>query len=127
MTPADGPQGTVMYKVGVVVIVLVALYWLFMAVNTVGLAEQTATASVVGKAYKEPGKSYVTQVIDGRSYVRPQVTPEAYLVNVTIDGREVTAQVNQASFEAVQDGDQVQVVYVKRRLTGALQIVRVNR
>lgn len=127
MTPADGPQGTVMYKVGVVVIVLVALYGLFMALNTAGLSEQTASASVSGKAYKEPGKTYVTQVIAGRSYVRPQVTPEAYLINVTIDGKKATGQVDQSLFEELKEGDQVKVVYVKQRLTGSIQILRVSR
>jgi hypothetical protein len=105
----------------------VAVYFLFTATNTVGLVEQTGTASVVSRAYREAGTTYTTEVVAGRSYTRPQATPEAYLLRLMLDGREATAQVDQVLFEAAEAGDQVQVTYQKRRLTGATQIVRVSR
>jgi hypothetical protein len=127
MTAAAAQQGTIMYKVGAIVLVGVALYFLFTAANTFGLAEQTVTASVVSKAFREAGKTYVTQVIGGKTYTRPQTTPEAYLVTVKLDGKDATGAVDASLFEQLQQGDPVHVVYQKRRLTGATQIVRVSR
>lgn len=120
-------SGTVMYRVGAVVLACVAIYFLFTAVNTLGLAEESGTGVVVGKAYREAGTTYHTQVIDGRSYVRPQATPDMYLLDLTIDEKSVQAEVERALFDDVEQGEQVEVVYRQHRLTGGTQVVRVSR
>lgn len=123
---AQAQPNTIMYGVGIVVIIGMIVYYLFMAVNGFGLAEETATASVTGKSYREAGQTYSTQVIDGRSYVRSQATPDAYLVHVMLNDREATAQVDRPLFDSVDEGHQVEVVYRRLRLTGGTQILRVT-
>jgi hypothetical protein len=116
-----------MYIAGIVILICVGLYFLFMAVDGLGLEVQTGTAKVLGLEYREAGKTYTTEIINNRPYVRPQARPEMYLLKLDINGRETAGAVPRALYEAVQPGDQVRVTYQRRRITGLLQVLEVSR
>ena len=114
-----------MYIVGAVVLVCVGLYVVFMAVDGWGLTDRKATARVLAKGYKEAGKTYITQIVANRPVVLPQARPEMYLLKLDLGGKETESAVEKALYDAVNPGDQVQVVYQKRRILGSLQVVKV--
>jgi hypothetical protein len=116
-----------MYIVGAVVLVCVAFYFLFMAVDGWGLADRKGTARILAKGYKEAGKTYITQIVAGRPVVLPQAKPEMYLLKLDIDGKETECVVEKSLYDAVNPEDEIQVVYQKRRILGSLQVVKVTR
>jgi prolipoprotein diacylglyceryltransferase len=113
--------------IGGVILFVVAVYYVFLGIDTWGLTDQKASAVVVGKGYRAAGTTYVTEIINKRSYVAPQATPEAYLLELEIEGQKVEALVPQEVFEAVSTSQTVEATYQRRRLTGTLQVTDVNR
>ena len=116
-----------MHIVGAVILGLVALYFLFMAVDGAGLATQTAEAEVVGKEHRPPGRTYTRQVINKQTYTVPQDTPEMFVLALDMDGQRAEGVTDRALYERVESGDRVQVSYQRRRLTGAISVVSVSR
>jgi hypothetical protein len=116
-----------MPAVGAVVLIAVAGYFLFLAVNTMGLPTQTAPATVVSKEYREPGRTYATQPVGKQNLTRVQSTPETYLLTLDIDGRMAVSAVDRRTYEALKPGDRVQATYQRRRISGALQVVGVRQ
>lgn len=116
-----------MWIVGLVIMVCVAVYFLFLAADGLALPSQTSTAKVVGKGYREAGQSYYTEIINGRPVAAPRTTPEAYVLKLTFDGHEAECPVSLVLYDATNDGDEVQVTYQRRRITGALKVMSVSR
>ncbi len=116
-----------MYVFGVVILLGVGLYFLFMAVDGQAIGNTRGTATVVDKEYREAGRTYTTQIVGGQTRTIPRVTPEMYILKLEINGRKTEAAVAKSIYDAVNKGDKVQVVYRRRRITGALQVVDVLR
>ncbi len=116
-----------MYVVGIVILIGVGLYYLFMAVDGMGLQERTGSAVVVGKAHREPGRTYTTQVINNRTYAVPHDTPEMFVLTLDLLGRPTEYASHRSLYDALSAGDTIRVTYQRRRLTGALQVVDVSR
>lgn len=116
-----------MHIVSIVILVGVVPYYMLLAVNSLGLANQKGSATVSGKGYRKGGQTYYTQYIDGRPLPVPQTIPETYLLKLDIGGRETECAVVHSLCEEVGIQDVAQVTYQRRRLTSALQVVTVNR
>ena len=116
-----------MYVLGAVILVLVLLWLGFMAVDGLGLATQRGDATVVGKSHRAAGTTYTTTIINGRSHVVPQSTPEAYLLDLDWSGKRVQGAAERELYESVREGDRVRIDYQRRRLTGGVQVVGVSR
>jgi hypothetical protein len=117
----------IMHRVGAVILACVMIYFSFLAVNTLGLQDENATGQVVAKSYHEAGQTYTTDVVGGTRRVRQTSTPEMYILTLTVGGEQTTAAVDKDLYDTVQEGDQVKVVYQRRRLTGGTQVVSVSR
>ncbi|HEX8200211.1 MAG TPA: hypothetical protein VF590_06965 [Isosphaeraceae bacterium] len=126
--PGGTPQrgNNPMHILGIVILGAVALYLAFQAGDGLALPRRGGTAVVLGKAYHPPGRTYVTQVI-GRTQTLPQATPEVYLLRLDIGGATAEGAVTKDLYDALRERDRVRVVYQRRRLTGALVVVSVNR
>ena len=72
--------------IGALVLLLVAGYWGFIALDSWGLSEQSASAVVRGKRYQPAGTTYVTQMINNRATQVPQRTAEAFLLQLDVAG-----------------------------------------
>ena len=116
-----------MPKLGAVILFAVGCYAMFMAIDKFGLASHSGVAKVVGREYREPGKTYVRQPIGGRMLTRAQMTPELYLLQISLAGQETLCAVDKSTYESVEAGDEVKVQYRKRRLLGTLQVDDVQR
>jgi hypothetical protein len=116
-----------MWIVGLVIVIGVAIYFVFLAADGLALSSQTTTAQVVGKGFKEAGRSYYTEFINGRPVAAPRVTPEQYLLKMILEGREIECPVPLPLHNTANAGDQVKVTYQRRRITGALRVLNVSR
>lgn len=112
---------------GGIVLAGVLLYYAFMAIDGMGLTDQQASGTVLGKEHRPPGRSYSTQIVGNRTLVVPQTTSDAYVLRLDIRGREAAALVDKDTYDALAPNSQVTVTYQRRRLTGAIQVVAVTR
>jgi hypothetical protein len=116
-----------MRVMGIVILLCVATFFLFIGVDGYFLADETADAVVLSLEYSEGGKTYVTQIINNRPYVMEQAKPEAFLVRVNLGGQEVVGAIEHRVFQTLEPGDPVEVVYQRRRLTGMYQVVSLRK
>jgi hypothetical protein len=112
---------------GGLVLAGVVLYYAFMAVDGLGLADQQAQGTVLGKEHRPPGRSYSTQIVGNRTLVVPQTTSDAYVLRLDIRGRETAALVDKDTYDAATPSAQVTVTFQRRRLTGAIQVIAIAR
>ena len=127
MTSVEHAPRNFMPLIGGVVLFSVAAYYAFLGADTLGLPELKTTAVVVGKGYRAAGTTYVTKIIENRPYVLSQATPEAYLLELKLDGQSVDAAVSRELFETIKTSDTIQATYQRGRLTGVLHILGVER
>ena len=125
MTPPAGNRFIVVF--GGLVLAGVVLYYAFMAVDGLGLDDQQAQGTVLGKEHRAPGRTYSTQIVGNRTLVVPQTTADAYVLRLDIRGRETAALVDKDTYDAVTLSARVTVTFQRRRLTGAIQVVAVTR
>jgi len=113
--------------IGGVIVALCVAYWLFAVVDRVGLADERATAIVLAKEHRGPGRTYLTQIVNNRPVVLPQETGDIFALALDVDGTRAQGSVDKSLFDSVEVNQKVNVVYQRRRLTGGLQIVSVRR
>ena len=129
MRTAASEAGAVSFMpiLGGLILVVVASYFLFNAVDGTGLVSRSGRAAVVGKQYKPAGQTYTRQVIGSQTLNVPQTTPEMFVLDLDLEGQRVQGTTDRALYERISAGDQVQVTYQQRRITGALQVLDVSR
>ena len=108
------------------VVVGVACYGAFFAANQLGLSDHSAQAMVLDKKHNESGKSYVTQVINGKSVVQAHETPETFVLVVEIDGEKALAFVDSDRFSEIEISQRLTVRYQRTRITGTIRVVAVD-
>lgn len=126
MNPDDETQNF-MALLGGIILALVVLYYAFLSVDTLGLKTQIGTANVISKKYVSSGTTYVTRIVNNRSFVTPQQTPEMYLLELELEGQTVEAAVTKQLYDSVTKSSKVQTNYQVRRFTKMLQITEVQR
>ena len=102
------------------------LYFAFFAVNTLGLPNRTGVAKVLDKAYYPPGTEYQTLNINGRIFVRPYDTAEAYVLKLQLDNQEAGAIVQKDLYDSLNLNTDVPVTYQRCRITKTLCVVQVT-
>jgi hypothetical protein len=126
MASNPSSPGTPMYAIGIVVLIAVAGYVIFMAADTVGIATEETRTKVVSTGYRAAGQTYVTQIINNRPLVTPRTVPEMFLVNVEIAGAVVSAAVERDVHDRLREGDEVRVTFRRTRLTGRTEVIAVE-
>lgn len=114
-----------MYLFGAIILFCVAIYFLLLAIDSLGLEEKKTQVKVISKGYKQAGKTYITQIVANRPIVLPQVKPEMYILGVEIQGREIECVVDKSLFDRIEVGEEIQVLYQKRRILGKIQVIQV--
>ena len=102
------------------------LYFAFFTLNTLGLPNRTSVATVLDKAYYPPGTAYQTLNINGRIFVRPYDTAEAYVLKLQLNDQEAGAVVGKTLYDTVNSNTEVQVTYQRCRITDTLRVVQVT-
>jgi len=109
------------------ILILAGLFFLFQAVDTLGLEVKKASARVIAREHRETVMGYRTEIINNQPRAVANVTPEMYVLHLDIDGHRAEAAVSHSFYDAVQPGDRVQVTFQKRRLTGGLRVLEVTK
>lgn len=125
MTPYS--QNPFIYLFSGIVILAVLLYLTFTAINKMGLKVESAIATVTDMQYTAGGKTYYTNIVNGRPYVQSQVTPETYALTLNIDEEKTVGLVSKQLFESLNTNDQVYVKVRRTRITKRLEVVEVTR
>jgi hypothetical protein len=105
----------------------VGLYYLYGAVDHLGVEERSTPATVVGKQFTESGKSYYTTIAGGRAWVQSQQTPETYAVVLDVGAERTAGVASKAIYDSLQPGDRVQARTRRTRITGRLEVVEIAR
>ncbi len=88
------------------------------------LSEKDGSGPVVGKEHVPASEQYRMQNVGGVNRTVKIAVPEAWLLEVDLGGTRAKAGVDAQEFRDIQAGDRVKVRYVKRRLSGNLQVTR---
>jgi hypothetical protein len=110
----------------ITVLVGVALYLAFWAIDGQLLASQAGSATVVDKEYKKAGTTYRTERVGSTTRVIPYATPEMYILRLRVGSEEARWPVTKDVFDKARVNDQLQVRYAKRRITGSLKIISIE-
>ena len=118
---------SVTYTAGLIILIIVGLYFLFQAIDGLGLETKKDSGTVVGREHREATMGYRTEIINSQPRPVRHYTPEKYVLKLDINGQQTEGTVSGSLFDAVQPGDRVVVTFQKRRLTGRLQVLEVTR
>jgi hypothetical protein len=115
--------GAMMKALGFAVVAGVAIYYLLIAVDRIGIEDRRATATVMGKEHYPAGQSYVTQIVNNRPVVIPQSVPERFVLKLDIHGTPAEAAVPPAFYEKTVPQTKLEVSYKRGRVFGQLRDV----
>lgn len=116
-----------MIWIGALVIAALIVYAGFQVVNDAGVSTESGMAVVVDHQFQPAGTTYVTQVINGVTRSIPKSTPPMWLLTLEIDGERVQHAVDEQLYDSAKVGDDLQVEFVRLRLTGDVEVQRVVR
>ena len=90
----------------------ISVLWVIIwAVDSLKLKERNAFASIRAKMHRE--------IED------PVSTEAAYILEMEINGERLNGSVNAKLYEILEPGDRIEVVYLRRRLSGSLEYISV--
>ena len=115
------------YLFPAVALAAVALYFLYGAIDRLGLTAQQAEAQVTGKQYAAGSTTYTTEVIGGRTMTKTNENPEAFIVNLRVGAEETGSAVSKPLYESLQAGERVRVTVRRTRLSKRLLVTDVTR
>jgi hypothetical protein len=115
------------YIFSVVLVGAVFLYFLYGAIDRMGLEVQTASAVITGKQFTASGKSYYTTFAGGREWVQSRTTPDTYAVVLSLGSEQTAGVVSKALYDSLQANDTVQVKIQRTRITKRLEVVDVTK
>lgn len=105
----------------------VALYFVYGAVDRLGLEARSAEARVTGKQFAPGSTTYTTEVVAGRTWTRADRNPDAYVVTLDVGGEVTGGMVEPQLYESLQPGERVRVTLRRTRLSRRLLVTDVSR
>lgn len=111
------------YALPAIAVTLVVLYYLYGAVDRLGLSTQDAEGVVISKAYTPGSTTYNTNVAGGRSWVQASRNPDMYSVELQVEGETAGGLVDKKLYDVLKANDRVRLRVGRTRLTKRL-IVR---
>ena len=124
--PPQGPNPFV-YIFPAVLLAAVAVYFIYGAVDRMGLEASPAEAQVTGKQFAAGSTTYTTEVIGGRTMTRANRNPEAYIVTLRVGSEESGSTVSKQLYDVLEAGQRVHVKVRRTRLSKRLLITDVTR
>ncbi|HYR91351.1 MAG TPA: hypothetical protein VE422_45260 [Terriglobia bacterium] len=110
-----------------IVVTALLLYFVYGAIDRMGLETRTSLATVTGKQFNQAGTTYHTTVAGGRTWVQSDKTPESYVVMLNVGDERSVGLVSKELYQSLQANDTVQVKIRRTRITGRLEVVDVRK
>ena len=105
----------------------VALYYLYGAVDRLGLETQRAEARVTAKQVARGSTTYNTRIAGGRAWSQATENPDAFIVSLEIEGEASGGAVDSQMYESLSEGDRVQVQFQRTRISRQILVTNVHR
>ena len=108
-----------------VILGVALVYFLYYAINKVGLETHTADAMVTAKDHTPGSTSFVNRIAGGRSWTQAQQQPDFYAVSLNIENEPTVALVTKEKFDRLEKNDRVRVTYRRTRISGRIEVLDV--
>jgi hypothetical protein len=105
----------------------VAVYYMYGAIDRIGLDTHAAEARVTGKQYAPGSTTYNTNVVAGRAWTQSQQNPDNYVVTLEVEGETTAGLVTKEMYESLKTDDRVHVHVRRTRISKQLQVTDVSR
>ncbi len=115
------------YAFPAILLVCVMLYFLYGAVDRMGLETYETQARIMDKQFTPGSTTYHTNVVNDRNFTQAHRNPDAYMVTFDLNGVPSGGLVDPQLYETLQPGEQVRVQFRRTRLTGRVLVTHVDR
>jgi hypothetical protein len=95
-------------------------YYLYGAVDRIGVPIESVDALVTGKQFTPGGTTYNTNIAAGRAW-----TNDMYAIELLVGKEATVGLVDKRAFERLNKDDHVQVKIRRTRISGRLEVVEV--
>ncbi len=123
---SNGPN-PIVYIIPAIVLVAVLVYYLYSAMDRLGLETQRTEARVTGKQFAAGSTTYNTNVVAGRAFVQSSTNPDLYVIALEVNGEAAGGAVTKEMFESLQPGEVVHVEFQRTRFSKQLLVTHVQR
>jgi hypothetical protein len=113
------------YIMPAVILGALLVYFLYYAIDKVGLETSTAKAVVTAKDYTPGSTSFINRIAAGRSWTQAQQQPDFYTVSLNIENEPTVALVTKDKFDRLEKNDRVRVTYRRTRISGRIEVMDV--
>jgi hypothetical protein len=110
-----------------ILIFAVVIYFIYGALNRLGLPTQTVAATVTNKTYTPGTTTYNNNVVAGRTYVQSYQQPDTYALSLEINGQNTVGLVTKDQYDAINIGDQVTATIAYTRFSKQMMVEGVNK
>lgn len=124
--PANRPNRLV-YVFPAVAFAAALLYYLYGAVDRLGLETRDAEARVTAKQVTPGSTTYNTRIAGGRAWTQATENPGLRIVLLEVAGEATGAAVDSQTYEALSEGDPVRVKYQRTRFSREILVTDVQR
>ncbi len=123
---SNGPNRLV-YVFPAIAFTAVLLYYLYGAVDRLGLETRQAEARVTGRQFAHGSTTYNTTIAAGRAWTQAHENSDAYIVMFEVDGEATGGVVDSGLYESLKEGDEVHVRFQRTRFSKQLLVTDVRR
>lgn len=123
---SSGPNRLV-YVFPAVAFAAVGLYYIYGAVDRLGLETHQAEARVTGKQVAPGSTTYNTVIAAGRAWTQSTTNPDARIVALELEGQATGGAVDPQTYDSLKEGDQVHVQFKRTRFSNQILVTDVRR
>ena len=124
--PDNGPSALV-YAFPAMALAAVLAYFLYGAVDRLGLENRRAEARVTGKQVARGSTTYNTNVVAGRAWTQASKNSDAYVIGLEVDGQAAGGAVTPQLSESLRAGDLVRIEFQRTRFSKQIVVIDVRR
>jgi hypothetical protein len=124
--PSRGPN-RLKYVFPAVAFTAALLYYLYGAVDRLGLETRQTKARVMEKQFAPGSTTYNTRIAGGRAWTQATENPDLRLVVLEVEGEATGGTVDLQTYESLEKGDLVRVSYQRTRLSNQVLVTGVRR
>ena len=100
-------------------------YYIYGAIDRLGLPVESADAVVTGKQYTAGGTTYNTTIAAGRAWTQSNETNDFYAIELLVGTEPTVGLADKQTFERLNKNDRVRVKIRRTRVSGRLEVVEV--
>lgn len=116
----------VAYFIPALLLVGFGLYYLYGAIDRLGLSTRQVDAVVTAKQFTPGGTTYNSSIVAGRNWTQASELPDNYVISLLVNDEPTVALVTQRQFEELNAGDRVRAKIRRTRLSGRLEAIELS-